>query len=66
MNPTKGRVVYYRENGEEYAARVAFVNEDGTVNLAVDAHHGASSFGRQSISQGDADGQWYWPPRVQA
>ncbi|GBF73086.1 hypothetical protein PA598K_01371 [Paenibacillus sp. 598K] len=64
MKPTKGRVVFYKDSVAEYAARIVFVHEDGSVNLAVDGHDGESSFGIQAVTQGDDAGQWNWPPRV--
>lgn len=59
-----GRVVHFAEEGGPYAAIVAGVNEDDSLELAT---LGKNSLYFQHEVKFDADGAkgtWRWPPRV--
>ncbi|MGY3387377.1 hypothetical protein ACVWZB_005340 [Paenibacillus polymyxa] len=65
MKPTIGRIVHYKDTeGKTLAAVVVHVNPDtnGMVNLSVWNEFGAP-FRVLNVRQGDAPGQWNWPPR---
>jgi hypothetical protein len=63
QKPTMGRVVrYVDKRGNEYAAMIAYVVDDTTVNLTVYDHDGSTE-GEEEVpySEGKARGCWHWP-----
>ncbi|MGG1673527.1 hypothetical protein ACIFOE_23375 [Paenibacillus sp. NRS-1783] len=70
MKPTIGRVVHYKRYGtpngeyksEPAAAIVTGIVDDTTVHLCV--LNPTGQFFNLNVKQGDAPGQWNWPPRV--
>lgn len=68
MEPTKqkpslGRVVLLNVGGVMLAARVCKVWSEETINVAFDTENGEHG-SRTSVTMGDGDGKWMWPPRV--
>lgn len=67
MKPSIGRIVHFHDDGGPYAAIVAAVNDDGTLELA--------TLGRNSLyfqhgvheaadPSAPAKRTWTWPPRA--
>jgi len=70
MKPSVGRMVHYQSYGtpggefksEPRAAVITGVVDDVTVHLCV--LNPTGMFFNQNVKQGEAGGQWNWPPRV--
>lgn len=69
QKPSVGRVVHYvsGRSGNHLAAIIAFVNEDGTVNLGAFDEFGGHMQRRHVPYDASAKvaGSWHWPERVQ-
>jgi hypothetical protein len=64
QKPTIGRIVHFSEEGGPYAAIIAAVNDDGSLELAT---LGRNSLYFQHGIKFDAEGAkgtWRWPPRA--
>jgi hypothetical protein len=80
QNPTVGRVVHYRprpsdfldkdraQKGQPFPAVVTHVWGDTTVNLSIGQDGTfpllANALIQTSVTLGDGEGEWSWPPRV--
>ncbi len=68
MQPTVGRIVYYKSRGsadgvfppQDFASIVTAVNRDGTVGLATFSENGIRF--EHSATNGQEAGQWDWMP----
>lgn len=63
QNPSVGRIVHYRRDEKVCAAIITYVWSTTTVSLAVFTPTG-ETLTPTSVTLGDGDRQWSWPPRV--
>lgn len=68
QQPSVGRIVHFHEEGGPYAAIIAAVNPDGTLELATLGRN--SLYFQHNVPAGGPaasvpmKGCWTWPPRV--
>lgn len=61
MNPTVGRIVYYKNGTQIHAGIITYVWAENCVNLALFDANG-NSYNKTSVLNGQNDGQWDWMP----
>ena len=65
MKPSVGRIVHYKRGGECHAAIVIDARPDGRVRLKVFFSHGNWEESLVTHEEGNDNGTWHWPERVE-
>ncbi|HLA65011.1 MAG TPA: hypothetical protein VK600_00350 [Candidatus Saccharimonadales bacterium] len=64
MTPSIGRIVHVTIGGSCKGAMVAHVWSGQTINVGGFDQNG-QPFARTSVPQGEGEGNWHWPERVE-